>query len=42
VRAIAACDQVFFELGMETYPKNILQRHPALITKPFGNIEIWF
>ena len=42
VRAIAACDQVFSGSRMETYPKNILQRHPALITKPFGNIEIGF
>jgi hypothetical protein len=41
-RTIAACDQVLFGLRVETYPKNIVERHPALKTKPFGNIEISF
>ena len=34
-----AYDQVFPNLGMKTHTPNVKKRHPALKTKPLGNIK---
>jgi hypothetical protein len=37
-----AYDQVFLNLGMKTHTPNVKKRHPALKTKPLGNIKKLF